>query len=128
MANGGDGGIKPVGDWRIPAVVATVAWFASALAVLGYTLIAYKETADGSSGDLNANPAGMKSIPGYGITPEQIGMKAPGKTAQKAAEEAFRRLPQVPSAGATGNKVNPYGITPKQLGFTPSPAARGNGK
>lgn len=62
MASNNQPGLTSPGDWRIPVVVAAVAWFASAIAVIGYTYIAFKETVSGEGDSLNANP------PGEGIT------------------------------------------------------------
>lgn len=60
------------GDWRIPVVVAAVAWFASAIAVIGYTYIAFKETVSGEGDSLNSNP------PGEGTTITTSGANIPG--------------------------------------------------
>lgn len=91
-----------MGDFRIPTVLAVGLWSASALAVLTYTYIAFSETATdleklgmaaeggliGSAAVLAAegvgapekklergkfNPSQMKTIPGYGITPKELG-------------------------------------------------------
>lgn len=36
-----------MGDFRIPSLIAVPLWVGSALAVLGYTYLAFKETANG---------------------------------------------------------------------------------
>lgn len=46
-----------VGDWHVPTVLAVTVWFASAIAILGYIVTAFKETLEGAD-TLDANPAG----------------------------------------------------------------------
>lgn len=65
---GGDGS-----GLRVPAAVAVTAWFASALAVLGYTAIAFAETANGNSAPQFNSPPGSGPI-SLGIKPSEIGV------------------------------------------------------
>lgn len=55
---GGDDSKWNVGDWHVPTVVAAAFWFASALGVLGYTVIAFKETATSHVNPLDQSPPG----------------------------------------------------------------------
>lgn len=57
-----------LGDWHIPTALAVSFWAASAVAVIGYTFKAYKETADGYS-SLDSNPPGRRWAggPSFGV-------------------------------------------------------------
>lgn len=46
---------------RIPSLIAVPLWVGSALAVLGYTYIAFKETADGSDQPVNSKLSAKQS-------------------------------------------------------------------
>lgn len=77
MASNNQSEITSPGDWRIPVVIAAVAWFASAIAVIGYTFIAFKETISGDGNSLDANPPGMlESLPQLQPMPQQQGTQS----------------------------------------------------
>lgn len=50
-----------MGDFRIPPLIAVPMWIGSALAVLGYTYIAFKETADGRTEPVNTKLSAKQS-------------------------------------------------------------------
>ena len=68
-----------MGNFRIPVPIAVAAWAASGLAVLSYTYLAFKETANGSG-----------SVPGENAIPP-----AP-KLTKKQQENLVSQLPQLP--------------------------------
>jgi hypothetical protein len=85
------GGDSQGGGFRIPAAVAVTLWFASAMAVAGYTVIAFAETASGSD-TLNASPPGgapLKRVASSGVTPKDIGVTG----AKKKGTEYLDMIP-----------------------------------
>jgi hypothetical protein len=109
----GSGDSSYVGDWHIPTVVASVAWFASALAVLGYTYIAFKETAGGSD-SLDASPPGRGPVvdPSAGFNPK-TGRAISGPVDPRKSNKLLNMLPEVRGP----NKPTDRGY------FIPSPEA-----
>lgn len=123
---GGDGS-----GLRVPAAVAVTAWFASALAVLGYTAIAFAETANGNSTPQFDSPPGgapLLHLKPTGIKPSDIGFPTLGS--------GKKYLKEVPPLPGQGGRTKTYGITPAELGFgkranrgkfAPSPGANRRG-
>ncbi len=50
-----------MGNFRIPSLIAVPLWIGSAMAVLGYTYIAFKETANGSNEPVNSKLSANQS-------------------------------------------------------------------
>lgn len=108
----GSGDSYTVGDWHIPTAVAVAFWAASGLAVIGYTLTAYKETVSGDS-DIDDNPPGIPvpSSPSTGGGGDFTGATAAGATSSGGG-----------GGGGWGPGASP--AKPNKRGkFTPSPDA-----
>lgn len=50
-----------MGDLRIPSLIAVPLWIGSTLAVIGYTIIAFKETANGRNEPVNSKLSAKQS-------------------------------------------------------------------
>lgn len=125
MSDGGDR--MNIGDWHIPTVVAIAFWSASALAVAGFTLAAFRATGGGAD-SLDASPPGKGEVKDpsqyIGMLPE-IDRDNPKRAFQAAGDpDLIAKLPRLP---AVGNLRAPFGSIqqPKSSGrrFVPSPDA-----
>jgi hypothetical protein len=118
----GNGTSWSIGDWHIPTVLAVTGWFAAGLAVLGYTMIAYKETAGGAS-SLDASPPGEGSV----VDPSSMKQLEKGKLPKKLLQylpqlKGGKRMPANPELEELVEQLPP--IKPTNRGkFTPSPDA-----
>lgn len=120
MASNNQPGLTSPGDWRIPVVVAAVAWFASAIAVIGYTYIAFKETISGEGDPLDANPPGLTTAEAE----KQLGIVEKGNPKSKSLRGRLPRLGKLPGGESPHKQIPQWEI--KALGEKlgkPSPGA-----
>lgn len=86
-------------ELRIPTTLAVGFWLASGLTVLGYTYLAFKETANGQGSGANSQEKSDLAA-----DPAILQAEQQGGTGKQLNRKKF-------------DKLKPIGITPKELGF-----------